>query len=258
MSPIKTAKIDKFFKPQNTSNLVRLGDDFDGGYVVDQSSVEAADVLIALGVGDSWAFEEDCRAIKSMPLEAYDATISAGTFIREFAKSLVVFFNHKFVHRRWRILTGYFKFFGQDDATHHKHLVGLDQPPLYMSLETVLNKHGVGPSKRAFFKIDIEGWEYRILDTLVDHAPNIAGLAIEFHDFDVHQERIKDFITRFGLTICHIHCNNCAHITDDGQPMVVEISFTQAAPDGKKLGDLPNEHDMPNEKKAADYAIAFV
>lgn len=35
---MQTATIDKALKPAATDNLVRLGDDFDGGYVVDKKN----------------------------------------------------------------------------------------------------------------------------------------------------------------------------------------------------------------------------
>jgi len=254
---VHAATIDKAFTPNATNNLVRLGDDFDGGYVVDKTSVEAADIMIALGVGDSWAFEKDCLAMRSMPLEAYDATVGPAWYWREFGRSLLVAFNHKFVRNRYRILKGYYQFF-KGDRRHHRNLVGMDAPPLHISFAKVLKRHAVGPDNKAFLKIDIEGWEYRLLETLIENRDSITGLAIEFHDFDIHQERIKDFVTRFGQSIAHVHCNNCAPIADDGQPMVIEISFTQAKGKKGKAPNLPNPNlDMPNEKKRADYAIKF-
>ena len=254
---MQTATISKAFAPRATDNLVRLGDDFDGGYVVDKASVEAADILIALGVGDSWGFEEDCLKLNPMPLEAYDPTVGLGWYWREFGRSCVVFFNHKFVRNRFRILKGYYEFF-RGDRRHHRKFVGEDKQANEVSLAEVLKTFGVGPDKKVFLKIDIEGSEYRILETLIENAPYITGLAIEFHDFDLHQHKIKDFIKRFGLTIAHIHCNNCAPIANDGQPMVVEISFTQTPGKKSAAPALPHpDFDMPNEKKRADYAIQF-
>lgn len=218
--------------------------------------------MIALGVGDSWGFEEDCLQVKSMPLEAYDPTVGPLWYWREFGRSLCVAFNHKFVRNRYRILKGYYSFF-KGDRRHHQAFVGEDQQANEVSLDAVLKTHGVGPDKKVFLKIDIEGSEYRILETLVSYKDVITGLAIEFHDFDIHRERIKDFVKRFGLTIVHVHCNNCAPIANDGQPMVVEFSFAQSLGDkdaGKKTAapHLPHSHlDMPNEKKREDYAIKF-
>jgi len=38
--------------------------------------------------------------------------------------------------------------------------------------------------------MDIEGGEYRILDNLIKHQDKICGIVIEFHDIDLHLEKI--------------------------------------------------------------------
>ena len=49
-------------------------------------------------------------------------------------------------------------------------------------------------SKNLFFKIDIEGSEYRLLEELVEFQGTMCGLVIEFHDIDLHIEKINNFI----------------------------------------------------------------
>ena len=49
-------------------------------------------------------------------------------------------------------------------------------------------------NSQIFFKIDIEGSEYRILDDLVKNSKMISGIAIEFHTCDINMERIIKFI----------------------------------------------------------------
>ena len=56
-----------------------------------------------------------------------------------------------------------------------------------------------------FIKMDIEGSEYRLLDDILKYASDISGLVIEFHDVDLHQERILNFIQKLPLTLVHIH-----------------------------------------------------
>jgi hypothetical protein len=47
-----------------------------------------------------------------------------------------------------------------------------------------------------------------MLDELIDNASLITGLAIEFHDVDLHMDRLQDFVSRFPLRLVHTHCNN--------------------------------------------------
>ena len=48
-----------FLKPIRTSNLIRLGRNLDGGYVVDFEIVKKCNTLITFGLGSDWSFELD-------------------------------------------------------------------------------------------------------------------------------------------------------------------------------------------------------
>ena len=122
------------------------------------------------------------------------------------------------------------------------------------SLETVFEKT---TSKNIFFKIDIEGSEYRILDTLIKNQSRVNGLVIEFHDCDIHLDKIKQFIKLFKLNLVHIHGNNFSKIrTDDQLPLILELTFSKHA----ELTDttqLPHELDMPNAIGSPEIQLSF-
>ena len=40
-----------------TNCFIRLGKDWDGGYLVDQAAVQAAHKLVSFGINDEWSFE---------------------------------------------------------------------------------------------------------------------------------------------------------------------------------------------------------
>jgi len=48
-----------FLKPFKVKKLVRLGRNFDGGYLVCGDTLQNCDNLITLGVGDDLTFERD-------------------------------------------------------------------------------------------------------------------------------------------------------------------------------------------------------
>ena len=48
-----------FVRPVLIKNLVRLGCDNDGGYVVSEEIVKNCENLITLGLGSDWSFELD-------------------------------------------------------------------------------------------------------------------------------------------------------------------------------------------------------
>ena len=49
---------DKILKPKYNYDLIRIGRDNDGGYLVEKKSLENTQSLISLGISDDWSFEE--------------------------------------------------------------------------------------------------------------------------------------------------------------------------------------------------------
>ena len=74
-------------------------------------------------------------------------------------------------------------------------------------------------------KIDIEGDEYRILEDIINNEKIIEGIAIEFHDVDLHLDKIIYFIKKINLTLIHIHPNNYSSYGKDGIPSSLENFF---------------------------------
>ena len=46
-------------KPIKSSNLIRLGRNSDGGYVVNSEIIKKTNTLISFGMGSDWSFELD-------------------------------------------------------------------------------------------------------------------------------------------------------------------------------------------------------
>ena len=107
----------------------------------------------------------------------------------------------------------------------------------------------------AFFKIDIEGSEYRILDDLKRYQDRISGLVVEIHDCDLHLDRIRDFIEGFKLPLAHIHANNCAPIDGKDLPLVMELTFSARAELLATAPELPNELDRPDDLRHDEIMI---
>ena len=53
--------LPKILKPYhiNKSNLIRIGPEKDGGYIVDKRILNKSKVVITLGLNDDWDFEKD-------------------------------------------------------------------------------------------------------------------------------------------------------------------------------------------------------
>ena len=84
------------FKPRATFNLVRLGKNNDGGYLVDKDSIYNSKSLVSMGIGKDWSFEKDFYAKKPVTINAYDHTIDIFFWIRFFIKKILRVFLGQF------------------------------------------------------------------------------------------------------------------------------------------------------------------
>jgi hypothetical protein len=66
--------LPKEFKPDGLYDLVHLGKNNDGGYLVCKNSIEVSDCLIFFGINDDFSFEENFKNKKNIPIFAYDST----------------------------------------------------------------------------------------------------------------------------------------------------------------------------------------
>ena len=250
------AYLPQFLQPKRIDSLRRIGRANDGGYVVDFRSVEHSDVLIGLGINDDWSFEEEFYSLRRVPIIAFDATVNKSVLTRRFIKALGQVHRPREALSRFRSIHEYSKFF-RDDRRHEEKLVGLSNEPGYISLSAVVEQAKQENRSKIFFKIDVEGWEYRLLDQLIDNANLITGLAIELHDVDLHLERLRDFVARFPLSLVHTHCNNFVVIGDKGTPLSIECTFTASKVGKELVSTLPGDLDMPNNKDKEDYQLTF-
>ena len=65
--------LPKLFKPENTYDLIRLGQDNDGGYLVQKDSLINAKSLISFGLSYDWTFEKKFFEIKDCPIHCYNS-----------------------------------------------------------------------------------------------------------------------------------------------------------------------------------------
>jgi hypothetical protein len=203
------AKLPNFFIFKSAKDLVRLGKSNDGGYLVSQSDIIKTDALIGLGICDDWSFEENFVKQKDVPVYAYDASINFKFWVK---KTLAEIVKNPFNLYPLKKFISYKKFF-KNDKKHLKKFVGLNtNNNNHCTLSSILDELTY---QNIFMKIDIEGSEYRLLDTLISNQNRITGLVIEFHDCDLYLDTIKRFIRNFDLKLAHIQANNITTIRSD-------------------------------------------
>lgn len=254
---MKTQSIlPKFLQPKKIDTLKRVGGRNDGGYVIDKKNIFNSDVLVGLGMSDDWSFEENFNSINSVPTYIYDETVSLKKFLKNCFKYVIRFNKPKIFIHWFKTSYNYIKFF-QGNKFHCKKLVGIDLPPNYISLTTILNKLKIEKFSHIYLKIDIEGWEYRLLKDLIANSEIIEGLVIEFHDLDLHLDKIENFIKKFPLQLVHVHCNNYSPLNIDNTPIAIECTFTCEKTSSQLVTNLPGTQDMPNNPHIKEYTIDF-
>src|SRR5687768_6491854 len=75
-------------KPIFTNDLVRLGRNRDGGYILNSRILNKINTLLTFGISTDWSFEADFYRLKSKEniyIEAYDYSIGFTPFLKNSA-----------------------------------------------------------------------------------------------------------------------------------------------------------------------------
>jgi len=250
--------------PVLISDLVRLGNESDGGYVLPKSVIQSADFLISMGINTDWSFDEDfLKQNPNIGIHAYDHTISAKKFKKNIKKPLLRMLYGKsklqdvLVH--YRLYKRYVNFFS-GNATHFQERIHnrLDHE-FDVTLDVVMNRV---KSSSIVLKVDIEGSEYRIIDDIVRDSKRIIAVIIEFHNTDPYRKLFLDSVSKLKnvFDLVHIHGNNYDSLADDGLPEVLELTFVKSAIEhnkGKRVQfPIPNL-DYPNNPNKDDLNFSF-
>lgn len=226
MMESKVAILPSYLEPLPAVDLVRLGREFDGGYVVSQSDVLRTHQLLSFGLSDDWSFEASFAAVQpSVTIDCYDHTVAKNSFLKDCIKYL---FNLKAGKALTQIKAWfmYRKFFlgSKRSAKHYKKKIGSADSDI--NFATLISRDNSG-GKSIFLKVDIEGDEYRILDQIIAVQENLTGIAIEFHDFDLHEQRIKNFVKNIDLKIVSVNINTHTGLDRCSVPYTVEVVFSK-------------------------------
>jgi|TARA_B110000914_G_scaffold53409_1_gene46032 hypothetical protein len=256
--------LPKNFKPKNEYNLIRLGRNNDGGYLVEKNSLNEAKSLISFGLSYDWTFEKHFSRIKDCPVHCYDPTIKYSS-IKKFSRKNILnlfkiknLFNKDSIRRTINnifLYSDYKKFFSKE-IIHYESSVGIGRNKINFS--EIVNRIKSYP---IFLKIDIEGSEYRILDDILKYQDKIAGLVIEFHNIDLHVNIISDFINKFNLSLCHIHGQNPSgtdYLDLHNDPIQVEMTFSNTKNILSTNPKIPHFLDQPADLRFQDVKLNFV
>ena len=85
----------------------------------------------------------------------------------------------------------------------------------------------INNNSKVFFKIDIQSFEYEIIDQLVENSEQVNMLVIQFYWINKNEERFINSIKKLksSFEIIHIHANNHHGKLENGLPIMLEITF---------------------------------
>lgn len=250
-----------FLQPKIVSNLTRIGNSSDGGYALSLLAISNSDSILALGLGENWTFEKGISHLNPKArIDIYDDTVSIQYFAQKALKGLLKFLvfreSRRNLSSRFKRLMDYFQFWYQISTNQH-HQIHITRQVFNEILARYTQETRLG------LKVDIEGSEWEILNSIKDHQTRFEFVIIEIHDFENHVNELREFLE--GVTdnfvISHLHANNFEVIGRTGFPNVFEltllkISNVQSAGHYRELLPVP-EFDEPNARNRPDYSIRF-
>ena len=220
--------LPNFLKPYDVDidDLIRIGPNSDGGYVIHKESLNLTKKIITCGLNDDWKFEKNFKKLnKNCRIEAYDHTINNKFWYERFKKDIIHFFLLKKLSLRKIIkifdYLDYKKFFKNENKHFLQKIVKKPKNNNEISLiDLIANDESI------FLKIDIEGDEYDILQDINQKSENLISLVIEFHEIQKNLKLIENFITKVSnLKLIHIHANNFKKVDMNGNPNDIELTF---------------------------------
>ena len=227
-----SVKLPKLWQPWRCDDLIRLGKDNDGGYLVSRSDVIATKKLVSFGIGCDWTFEQQFMDIAGCPLAAFDEKIppQCDQELREWFRSSSKHF------------------------TETK--IGASGGGSGMSIQQCAQGQDI------FLKCDIEGGEYDVFDDILSMGDIWTGMVLEVHDLDKwsNYDAVTNFLSKIPLKLIHLHVNNWGYLTTDSYHLPVCFEITLG-----KHGDLtydptltlPHELDMPNNAADGEFFMRF-
>jgi hypothetical protein len=227
-------------KPIQLNDLVRVGKQSDGGYVLPTRLIDRSIILLSFGIDSDWSFETDfLRRKKDAILYAFDYSVSPKIISFRKKKTLLSlimnllsfnFSGAKDKAKLFKALRSFNSFFDDTKGRYFiKKFVGYQTNGKYISVQGIFDKYLLKLSDLSIFvKMDIENSEYR---TLLDFKPywsKINGFVVEFHELDILGDKFDHIIQELSAEfyVAHVHANNYSeYIYQTKLPKTLEITF---------------------------------
>lgn len=259
------------YRPHPGADLVRVGNRYDGGYVLPLAAIRATQCVLSLGVEADWSFEEGMLNLNpALSLTCVDGTTGAEVIRARVRRELwraVFRLRGGKVLRMLKLLNRHREF----EAFFERHdfqklmVAGAPGPGLATVDELLERVRGGDPQRWVLLKMDIEGTEYEVLPAVAERLQRVSALAIEFHQLDRNWARFEAIMAALAPTfyVAHLHGNNNdPYVRGTRVPLTVEITLVNRA----LIDPLPAPAtasyplpglDAPNQPRRPDMALDF-
>ena len=253
-----------YLKPFNCDEIIRVGKDNDGGYLIDKRSMECSEILLSFGIDHDWSFEKEFLKNTNCIVHTYDGSVGLIFFLKKIKmrmKGMATKPSREYfeVSKYWlKLPLKFYNFFNlvknKNGPNHYEINVG--NKPEQITFKNTLDNLPI-KSEKIFLKIDIENDEYTLLNDILKYSYLFTGLVIEFHRAKDNILEIKRFIELFDLKIVHVHINNYCEFVEGTIPDVFEISFSKFTSENYIKHKLPHRLDQRNDPSSWIYEIEF-
>ena len=274
-------------KPFKSKNLVRIGSEYDGGYVLPKDAVLNADCLISFGVSTNFDFEQDfLKKNSNCKILMFDPFIGPFNDFRRLTKRIIkkqndelnVFQerNPEYIPEKSNLfiqiserITHWFKFYRfirNTQVTFKK--IGLREysDRLFIKFSELFKIDELKTKKSIVLKIDIEGDEYRVYKQALHHLDNVTTILLEVHEVEIYYETLVDLISKLKINkffLTHIHGNNSDKLIKGVSiPNTLELVFNRydyCLPDQVSESKYPlPDLDRPCNPNYIDYKLDWL
>ena len=260
-------------RPLLFSNLIRVGNHFDGGYVVPEEALNSCKFLLSLGINDDISFDlQFSQTNKDMCCIGVDYTVTP-VFLRKrrvqaVVKSVINALLDKKKHQIYTTKAKNIKKFREFFSGNNRFLpleVSDNSSSGKITISELVNKCNSDSSLDIFLKMDIEGAEYKVTEDIINNVERIGYIACEYHHIAENPERFNKTINKLSehFYLAHIHGNNHgAYSTELDFPDTVELTWVNKnlVPLEPTLSDNSypiSNLDNPCNHKKPDYKIIF-